>query len=45
MYIMFHSWIKKEDFMGDLNSILNSHVTLLVVMLAGFYWLGKKIGK
>ena len=31
--------------MGDLSSILNSHITLLVVVIAGFYWLGKKIDK
>ena len=29
--------------MGDLSSILNSNATLLIVMVAGFYWLGKKI--
>ena len=29
--------------MGDLGTLLNSNVTLLVVMIAGFYWLGKKI--
>lgn len=31
--------------MGDLGTILNSHITLLVVIIAGFYWLGKKIDK
>jgi len=31
--------------MGDLGTLLNSNVTLLVVIVAGFYWLGKKIGK
>ena len=29
--------------MGDLGNLLNSNITLLVVMIAGFYWLGKKI--
>jgi len=31
--------------MGDLGSLLNSNVTLLVVMIGGFYWLGKKLDK
>jgi len=31
--------------MGDLSSLLNSHVTLIVIIVAGFYWLGKKIDK
>lgn len=29
--------------MGDLNTILNSNFTQLVVMVGGFYWLGRKI--
>lgn len=29
--------------MGDLSGLLNSNLTLLIVMIAGFYWLGKKI--
>ena len=29
--------------MGDLGTLLNSNITLLVIMVAGFYWLGKKI--
>ena len=29
--------------MGDLGTLLNSNITLLVVMIGGFYWLGKKI--
>ena len=31
--------------MGDLGSLLNSNVTLLVVIVAGFYLLGKKLEK
>lgn len=31
--------------MGDLGNLLNSNVTLLVVIVAGFYWLSKKIEK
>ena len=31
--------------MGDLSALLNSNVTLLVVMVGGFYWLGKKLDK
>ena len=29
--------------MGDLGTLLNSNITVLVVMIAGFYWLSKKI--
>lgn len=29
--------------MGDLGSLLESQVTHLIVMIGGFYWLGKKI--
>ena len=31
--------------MGDLGNILSNNITLLVVMVAGFYWLGKKLDK
>ena len=31
--------------MGDIGTLLNSNVTLIVVMVAGFYWLGKKLDK
>ncbi len=31
--------------MGDIGTLLNSNVTLLAVMVGGFYWLGKKIDK
>ncbi len=31
--------------MGDLTGLLNSNITMIVVMVAGFYWLGKKIDK
>ena len=31
--------------MGDLGTLLNSNITQLVVMIAGFYWLGKKLDK
>ncbi len=31
--------------MGDLSSLLNSNITLLAVMVGGFYWLGKKLDK
>lgn len=31
--------------MGDLSTILSSNITLLVVMVGGFYWLSKKIDK
>ena len=31
--------------MGDLSGLLNSHITLIVIIVAGFYWLGKKIDK
>ena len=29
--------------MGDLSTLLNSNITQLVVIVGGFYWLGKKI--
>lgn len=31
--------------MGDIGNLLSSPITLLVVMVVGFYWLGRKLDK